>query len=237
MSHDDLDFEPIPGLPSELPAGEAIVWQGRPSWRALAGASFKARWLAGYLGLAVAARAALAIRDGQGSAGVVGVGFAITLAGACLGVVLLMAWMYARSSVYTITTKRVVMRIGVAIPMTWNLPFKQIASADLAVRKDGDGDIVLQMAPPNRVAWLHLWPHVGPWNFVKARPALRALTEPARVAALLADAVKAWALAEQVEVTASATLTAPEVSAPKPSKSAAARPAVRAPELAAEAGQ
>lgn len=224
----DLDFEPVPGLPAELPAGETIVWQGRPSWRALARTTFKARWLAAYLGFFVAARAVIAIKDGQGAPGLVGVGFAAALAAAALGVVLLMAWMYARSTVYTITTKRVVMRIGVAIPMTWNLPFKQIVSADLAVRKEGDGDVVLRVASPNKVAWLHLWPHVAPWQFANARPTFRAIEEPSRVASLLAEAVKAWASAEHVVVHASTTLPA----VPRP----AARP-VRVPELATEAGQ
>ena len=32
----------------------------------------------------------------------------------------------ARATVYTITTRRLVMRIGVALPTTFNLPFKQI---------------------------------------------------------------------------------------------------------------
>jgi hypothetical protein len=85
------------------------------------------------------------------------------------------------------------MRIGVALPMTWNLPFKRLASADLKVRKQGDGDIVLQLTAPNRIAWLHLWPHVQPWNYAKARPALRTIAEPARVAAILGEAVQAWA--------------------------------------------
>jgi hypothetical protein len=231
----DLDFEPIPGLPEELPNGETIVWQGRPSWRALARSTFKARWLAAYLAFFVAARAVLALRGGQGAAGLIGVGLAAALATGCVSVVMLLAWMYARSSVYTITTKRVVMRIGVAIPMTWNLPFKQIAAADLTVRKDDDGDIVLKMVPPNRVAWLHLWPHVGPWNFTKARPALRAIAEPARVASLLAEAVKAWALQEDIQLEAIATIGAGNASS-RATKASATK-SVRAPELAAEAGQ
>ncbi len=28
--HDDFAFDPLPGLPEALPAGENILWQGRP---------------------------------------------------------------------------------------------------------------------------------------------------------------------------------------------------------------
>ncbi len=195
----DLDFEPIPGLPTELPPGESIVWQGRPAWRALARQTFKTRWLAAYFAVLVGLRAISAFRGEQG-AGFSGLGVALLLAVGCLAVVHLLAFFYARSSVYTITTHRIVMRIGIAIPMTWNLPFKQLASADVAVRKEGDGDIVLRITEPNRIAWLHLWPHVAPKNVVRARPALRAIAEPARVAALLAEAVKAWAAASDVAI-------------------------------------
>lgn len=214
----DLDFEPVPGLPAELPAGESIVWQGRPSWRALARTTFKTRWIAAYFALLVGARAVVAIRAGEGTAGVVHVALAALVALVGLAIVHLLALSYARATVYTITTRRVVMRIGVAIPMTWNLPFKQIASADLAVRKEGDGDVVLQLAPPSKVAWLHLWPHVATWNVARPRPALRAIAEPARVASLLGSAVGAWAAAERVEVRTSAALSSRAEVSPSPAK-------------------
>jgi hypothetical protein len=39
----DFDFEPVPGLPAELPAGETMIWQGRPQWRSLAVRAFHIR--------------------------------------------------------------------------------------------------------------------------------------------------------------------------------------------------
>src|ERR1700753_3000513 len=36
MSHDEFDFEPVPGLPAELPPGEKLLWQGSPTWSATA---------------------------------------------------------------------------------------------------------------------------------------------------------------------------------------------------------
>jgi hypothetical protein len=210
MSSDEIEFEAVPGLPEELPPGERVLWQGRPEWRALARHTFKVRWLVGYFAVFAALRLAASIEGHQGVGGVLHVVAVALLAAVCLGVLNLLAWLYARATIYTITTQRVVFRIGVALPMTWNLPFKRLASADLQVRKQGDGDIVLQLTAPNRIAWLHLWPHVQPWNYVKARPTLRAIPEPAKVAAVLAEAVKLWS-ATRTEPAAAVVAPAPEL--------------------------
>jgi hypothetical protein len=188
----EIDFEAVPGLPHGLPHGERVVWQGRPEWRSLTVQTFKLGWLAAYFGVFAAARLVVALRQGQGAAGLLGVLLVVLLASACLGALCLMGWLYARSSIYTITTRRIVMRTGVALPMTWNLPFTRLAAADLILRGEADGDIALQLKAPDRIAWLHLWPHVASFHVVRARPTLRALTEPARVSALLRDAVQSW---------------------------------------------
>lgn len=192
MSAEDIEIETIPGLPADLPAGERVLWQGRPEWKALARHTFKIRLVAGYFALMFAWRFVVAIREQQGVAGAIHLLIFAGLAGICLGVLALMAWINARATIYTITTRRVVLRIGVALPMSWNLPFKQLAAANLLERKEGDGDISLELAPPSKIAWLHLWPHVQPWHLVRPRPTLRAIAEPARVAAILGDAVKQW---------------------------------------------
>ncbi|MEM9472422.1 MAG: PH domain-containing protein, partial [Pseudomonadota bacterium] len=41
--HGDFAFEPIPGLPALPPAGEKILWQGRPSRNAMAVQFFHVR--------------------------------------------------------------------------------------------------------------------------------------------------------------------------------------------------
>ena len=46
--HDDFAFEPIKGLPERLPAGEEILWQGKPNWMALARESLLLNWVIGY---------------------------------------------------------------------------------------------------------------------------------------------------------------------------------------------
>ena len=220
MSAEEVEIETIPGLPEDLPPGESVVWQGRPAWRSLAKQTFKVQWLSAYFGLFVVVRFVLAVREHQGVSGAVQSLFAVALAGACLGILCLMSWMCARATVYTITTHRVVLRIGVALPMTWNLPFKRIASADLTVRDASDGDIVLGLTKPNRIAWLHLWPHCAPFEYSRAKPTLRALSEPARVSALLAKAVESWSASSSQPVIVAADAERPSVPAsePKPAR-------------------
>lgn len=206
MSSEDLEIETVPGLPHELPKGERLLWQGRPSWRALARQTFRTRWVMAYFAVLVAVRAVDAIAGGKCAGGVVS---ALFLAGMCLGLLNAFAYFQARATVYSITTKRVVLRSGVALPITWNLPFRELASADLVTRRVDDGDIVMTLRPPNRIGWLFLWPHVAPWRPVRARPALRALPEPAAVAAKLADAVAAWSREAEIALTVNAPTLAP----------------------------
>ncbi|MGF1466634.1 MAG: photosynthetic complex putative assembly protein PuhB [Sandaracinaceae bacterium] len=190
------EYEPVCGLPEALPPGEEILWQGRPQWRVLARRAFHVRTLAVYLGLMWLARVGLAIGTGEGFGAAFEVLGLAALFAAGLGFFLLLAWLHERTTVYTITNRRVVMRIGVALSATWNLPFARLAAADLALRSETDGDIVLRLLPPDRVQWVYLWPHVAPGRFVDVRPALRGLAEPERVAGLLREAVSGAVPAE-----------------------------------------
>jgi hypothetical protein len=210
----EIDIEAVPGLPHDLPPGERIVWQGSPGWKSLARHTFKVRWLAAYFAVFAASRLVTSVRQQEGLAGARSLLAVAALAATCLGVLCGLAWLNARSAIYTITTRRVVLRIGVALPTTWNLPFARVASADVKVRNEGDGDIVLQLKAPDRIAWLQLWPHTQPWHFARARPALRAIPDAARVASLLADTAQAWAVAAAAPVMVAAREHDPQGGAP-----------------------
>lgn len=223
QAESEIEVEPIPGLPHALPAGERILWQGRPQTWELAHHTFQLPWLCAYFALFTCARGVFAFYDGQGLAGALLASVVVLpLAALCLGVLSLISWLNARATVYTITTRRVVMRFGVAFPMTFNLPFKRLAAANLKTRKNGSGDIALQLASPDRIAWLHLWPHARPWRLAKAQPMLRAIPDAAQVAGVLADAVQAWSTAEGVPLFAVERSPAEPVAAAQP---AAAQPA------------
>jgi len=188
--HDDFAFEPIRGLPEELPAGERILWQGAPDWRALALHAFHIRALAVYFAVLAIWGAVSAVYDGGGAAqaalGVARLGAVAVLA---IGLIGLFAWLTARTTVYTITNRRVVMRFGIALPMTVNLPFIRIESASVKACRDGSGDIPLRLAGKDRIAYLHLWPHARPWRFSRTEPMLRAVPDVRAAADILAHAV------------------------------------------------
>jgi hypothetical protein len=188
--HDDFATEPVPGLPEALPKGEVVLWQGRPDAMRLARDSLGLTWVAGYFALLAAWRvmASLAdypLREALGHA------VPLTAAGvlAC-AIIWLFSWVQARATLYTITTSRVAMRVGAALTLTLNLPFKRIEGADLALNRDGTGTIAMQTLGEARLSYLVLWPHVRPWRMKHTQPALRAIPDAARVAGILADAAE-----------------------------------------------
>lgn len=190
MSHDDFAVEPVPGLPETPPKGEVILWQGRPETWALARQSLNIHWVAGYFAL-------LAVwRVGVSSASMpmlnalpLAIPF-LAIGVVCCAILLLISWVQARNTLYTITTARVAMRIGAALTLTVNLPFTRIAGADLSLGRSGTGTIAISTAGDVRLSYLVLWPHVRPWRMKRTQPALRAIPDAARVARILADAAE-----------------------------------------------
>ena len=188
--HDDFAFEPIRGLPERPPVGEEILWQGRPSTYALARDAYKLKWIAFYFVIVVALRSAYAFTEG-GAMKALAIGIPYTILGLlALGLVLLLAWAQARTAVYTLTTSRVVMRVGAALPVTYNFPFAQIGAANLDLRRDGTGTIALDLTSKTRFAYMTLWPHVRPWHFRMPQPSLRSIPEAAAVAKMVAEAAE-----------------------------------------------
>jgi hypothetical protein len=189
--HDDFAFDPLPGLPERPPQGELILWQGRPDPWALARDAYRIRWFAVYFALIVIWRAGAAFADG-GLALALAIGLpylALGLLG--LAVIYALAWAQARATTYTLTTARVVMRIGAALPVTFNLPFAQVGAASLDLRRDGTGTIALDTLGETRISVLVAWPHLRPGHWRKTQPALRSIPDAGRVARMLAEAAEA----------------------------------------------
>jgi hypothetical protein len=187
--HDDFAFEPIPGLPERLPLGEEMLWQGRPDAGALAREAYGVRWIAGYFTLIVLWRATVGFGE-AGLAGALAMGLPyLGLAGLGCALVYLLAVAQARATIYTITSSRVVMRIGAALTVTFNFPFVQIAAAHLDDR-GRTGTIALQTKGETRISFLILWPHTRPWQVARTQPALRCIPDAAAVAKLLAEAAQ-----------------------------------------------
>jgi hypothetical protein len=204
------EFEAAPGLPEPLPAGERLLWQGGPDWRRIAIEAFHVRKVAIYFAAILLARGAFVLSDGGGTTkALIAMLWLTPLVAFALGTLIALAWMTGRTTMYTITSRRVVMRIGIVLTVTFNLPFKRIAGAGLRLLGDGRGDIPLQLAAGERIGWLHLWPHARPWKVGRPEPMLRAVPDAQRVAGILADA---WSEANGIAAApaAEARAAAPE---------------------------
>ncbi len=187
---DEYETEPIPGLPGYLPAGEAILWQGSPVWTSIARHVFHAVPVALYFTALIGWRFVTAYSDGTDMSGPIAPALWIAVAGAaCLGLIVLLSRLTARTTIYTITNKRLVMRYGIAMPMCVNLPFTQIMSAGLHTYGDTTGDVALTINSDGRLAYFHLWPHARPWHVNQTQPMMRALADPAAVANVLTKAL------------------------------------------------
>lgn len=187
------EFEPVRGLPEELPAGEQLLWQGSPDWKPLARRAFHLRKLVLYFAALVVLRLVV-MAGGTATAGAMLISalWMVLLGATAIGLLAVVAWLSARSAVYTITSQRVVMRVGIVLTLSFNIPFKRIAAAGLHLEADGSGDIPLTLSGEDRIAWLHLWPHARPWRLARPEPMLRSVPQAAEVAQVLATA---WAQA------------------------------------------
>ena len=181
IPHDEApehEFEAVRGLPQALPPGERMLWQGAPDWRVLARDVMHLRALSGYFAALLAWRAVSVFSDtGSLAQSALAVLWPAPLALVAIGLLALIAWIIGRTTVYTVTDKRVVMRIGMVLSITFNLPYSRIESASLRTNRDGSGDVCLLLGAADRIGYAHLWPHARPWQLKRTQPALRGLAD------------------------------------------------------------
>ncbi len=191
MSHDDFEIEPVEGLPERPPEGEVILWQGRPDWWQLAWESLSLPWIIGYFAVLAVWRF-LSVIDLLPLGQALGATLPFLIMGSVVVILLVLtALAQARTAMYTVTNRRVAMRIGAALTMTLNLPYTQIANAMLDLRRGGTGSIAFETMGATRLSYLLCWPHIRPWHMKATQPALRCIPDAERVAALIADAAQA----------------------------------------------
>lgn len=187
------DFEPVPGLPAHLPKGEHIVWQGRPELKLVMRYIARIRWIAGYFAVLAIWTIMVGINDGEAlgaillSLGYVGLGFALVY-----GLAYLFARGIQKTTLYTITNARVVMRVGIALSASFNLPFKQILGADMRLNHDQSGDIALALAPGHGLSSAVFWPHQKGAVWKKLSPQMICLPDAKEAAEILALQLKAY---------------------------------------------
>jgi hypothetical protein len=209
------DFEPVRGLPGVLPEGENILWQGAPRWFDLATEAFHIRAVSAYFAAMLAWRTGDAVVHGQAATTAIMSALSVTpLAAAAVGLLAGLAWLNTKTTVYTITNKRLVLRFGAAVPKAINIPFGIIETAALKAGPNGAGDLAVTLKAPNRLALLHIWPHARPWRLATPQPTLRALPNASAAAAILASAMQAEVPIALTRPTGSPVTSPPRALAP-----------------------
>jgi Bacterial PH domain len=184
------EFEAAHGLPEQLPPGERIIWQGSPDWRTLAVQVMYIRTIAIYFAAMLLWRGGTVFSESSSVLSALqSIALPLPLALVALGLLALFARLTSQTTVYTITNQRVVMRIGIVLSVTFNLPYRMIESANLRENANGTGDIALLLAASDKIAYANLWPHARPWKVKRPEPMLRVVPQSAKVGKLLAAAI------------------------------------------------
>lgn len=174
-----------------FPEGQ-MLWQGTPSWRAVVRDVMHIGWIAAYLMLLVIWDFASDRSDGLSVPDTLFGALPIFLLGlVVLGLCAGFAVACARTTTYTLTTDRLILRYGVALPATMTIPLRLIGAVAVQARADGTADIALALKPGSRVQILRLWPHVRPRRLGKSQPMLRGVPGGVAVAALVSQTVAA----------------------------------------------
>ena len=190
MSEDDFAVEPIEGLPELLPKGEVILWQGRPHWLRLTIESLNLWWVIGYFGLLAAWRF-LTVIDYMPLGTAFSASIPFLFVAAFVGLLLCgVGYIQAKATLYTITNRRVVMRIGAALTLTLNLPFTKIDNAAVAKKRGGFGNIAFETSGDTKFSFFVLWPHARSWYFGKPQPTLKCIPDIEKVSSILGQAAK-----------------------------------------------
>jgi hypothetical protein len=178
-------------LPETLPAGETILRQCAPNWRSLYRRAFHGRTLAIYFAILIVLRGCNSLWSGGTAVdALIAMAWLVPAAVFALGVLALLAWLTARATWYTITDKRIVMRIGIVLEVTFNFPFEVIDSVGLHLYPNGTGDLPLRFMEGEQIAYAHLWPHVRPWRLRRTEPMLRCVDDATGLAELLASVMQ-----------------------------------------------
>lgn len=222
----------LKGVEVPLPEGETLLWQGSPAFRSLAVHAFHARKIALYfLGLIVIT--AVVNRGASVPGGLLASSVPLAIGGAtAVAFAVTVAQLAARTTLYAITDRRVVMKVGIALPIVLNIPLRMIESVDMKQYAGGLGNLSLKIAGGNRVAYAVLWPHARPWRVRFPEPLLRDLPNVSTVGATLREALLSAATAPSESLTITSA-TAPAAAA----SSAAASSAAAASAAAASASQ
>ena len=172
--------------PVRLAPVERVLWEGGPSFASMAVRLYHIRAIAIYGVLLTLADIVQAKLHGltMGPALEAAIPGTLTTIGG-VGIFAALAWCSARTTRYTITSHRVIMQCGLALPKTISIPLPQIAAVAVRVRADGTGDVTLKPRAGSKLVYLKLWPFTRPWRFGAPEPMLRDVPSAGYVGSML----------------------------------------------------
>ena len=182
-----VDLEKL--LPADIPAGERVLWFGRPAPVSLWRRAYRADWIGAWFAAMTAWNFASLATNDSAFAGFVSALRTLGFGAAAMAILALLALASARTTLYVVTERRIVVKTGIALPIFINVPFKQIASARVRASADGSGDVTVGLTDGQRIPYLALWPSARPLRFARPEPALRCVAGARNVAAILGRAL------------------------------------------------
>jgi tetrahydromethanopterin S-methyltransferase subunit D len=178
-------------LPADIPPGERVLWCGRPEPKSLWRKAYRADWVMIWFAVLTAWSFGSTLADGSAAAAAFAAAGSLGLGAASLALLGLLAWLGARSTLYVVTERRLVIKSGVAVPIFINLPFKLIVAANVRVYADGTGDISASLVKSEHIPYIALWPSARPLKFANPEPTLRCVPQAREVADIFGRALAA----------------------------------------------
>jgi hypothetical protein len=170
-----------------------MLWQGKPRPTAFLKQIFHVQVVVGYVGVLVGWCLVSGAQSGHFADAAMAALRYTGLSALALLLFAALAWGLAWSATYTITTARVVIVYGLALPKSVSIPFASVDGAAMRDNGAAAGDLVLDLRQGQSVSYLLMWPHVRPGSFMRAQPMLRALADMPAAANVLSRALAASA--------------------------------------------
>lgn len=169
-----------------LEPGERILWQGRPEASSLRRNFLKGRWLVAYAaGLLVWKLALIVWIRGLSPQEVFDTATLVVQSLVLVGITAYFAWALARGTTYTLTDLRLVIRHGIALPGTVDIPLRALRSVAVRIHADGTGDVALSVRDGGGIGFAKLWPHARGLELSRPVPMLRGVRDAAVLGSIL----------------------------------------------------
>ena len=195
-----INKPPPKDILSAIPTGEKIVWYGRPDIRRFCLSAMGLKYVLVYLLFAIIFDIYSNL-EGPGISSYIG-GILPYILSFSLALILLVLIGISQvvSTFYVITSKRIIIKSGVALIFMLNVPFSKIYNIQKQELSDGTGSISLELLGNKRIPFFACWPSVRPWYFNNPQPTFRCISDVNVVALYLSKSAQARVLRVKSEL-------------------------------------